>query len=177
MEGIDPNSGTKLMENPSCDSQLLQIFGTLPCHPSTTLSVLFLIIQIMDNPKRFWMIYAQNILAQIWCFFTMKSVVQDVFESSRSDWKSLATNYQFQGVQTSFHHSLDHAFSCDQVNIACDICCQASAFLVPWCCKSLFRYILSDTSGNRVCIGLRIYNGSCQTWKLYPMGHWYGYWL
>ena len=94
--------------------------------------------------------------------FTMNSVAQDVFESSRSDWKSLATNHQFQGVQTSFHHSWDHAFSCDQVNMACDIRRQASAFLVPWYCKSSFRYILThlETISQKLEIEYELDSGS-----------------
>jgi len=95
-------------------------------------------------------------------FFTMKSVAQDAFESSRSDWNSLATKHQFQGVQTSFHHSLDHTFSCDQVNMACDIRSQSSAFLVPWCCISSFRYILThlETISQKLGIEYALDSGS-----------------
>lgn len=96
-------------------------------------------------------------------FFTTHSTAREALQASEAAWLALANKYSLLGVVTHFRLPFQHQFSCEQVNIVCDIRSQAAAFMLPWCCFQSFRHILATLEEVSTQLGIEYYleSGSC----------------
>lgn len=74
-------------------------------------------------------------------YFTRSKIGQLSLENEKL--KRIAKLHNFQGVVTERKYHYDYEYSCDDIDMTCDIRSQAAEIIVPWCCVKNFKYILN----------------------------------